>query len=236
MSSRSGDWEPPRSALSRTIAPEIRDDRFSETIRRIAATPGVHRMLEIGSSSGDGSTQAFVAGALDNPGPVELHCIEVSRPRFEELVRRHGHHDFVHCHNVSSVRLDRFATEGDIARFCRGFKPWLRRRGLRTQLRWLAQDVEYVRNTGGSRDGIREIKEAYGIDRFDAVLIDGSEFTGSAILDDVYGATFLLLDDIRSFKNHDNYRRLRADDTYEMIERTWWLRNGYAVFRRRGAL
>lgn len=224
------------SKLDRPIEAEIRDDPLSAAIRRIAALPTVRTILEVGSSSGDGSTDAFVEGALRNPeGPPALHCMELSGPRFDRLVARHGGRDFVHCHRLSSVRLERFATPADIARFCAGFRPWLRRRSPRTYGRWLEEDRSYVAEHGLSRDGIREISERYGIHRFDAVLIDGSEFTGQAILEDVYGSRYLILDDIRALKNHGNYARLRRDPDYEMIDRSWMLRNGYAVFRRRGA-
>ena len=69
-------------------------------------------------------------------------------------------------------------------------------------------------------DGIRAVKEEHGIDTFDAALLDGSEFAGPAVLEDVYGATWLVLDDIRSIKNHANYTRLRGDDAYTMTERS----------------
>ena len=85
---------------------------------------------------------------------------------------------------------------------------------------------------GLSTPGIRQVREANKIDLFDAVLIDGSEFTGPADLDEVYGARFLLLDDIKTYKNYDNYRRLRRDPAYRLLSRSWWLRNGFAVFSR----
>jgi hypothetical protein len=195
----------------------------------------VRTILEIGSSSGDGSTDAFVAGALENPaGPPTLHCIELSRERFTRLVARHGARDFVHCHRVSSVRLARFATHEDIDRFCAGFRPWLRRRSRSTYHRWLAQDRAYVEASAAGTDGVRDVAARHGIDRWGAVLIDGSEFTGNALLDDVYGAAWLILDDIRAMKNHANHGRLRRDPAYELAERSWTLRNGYAVFRRTG--
>ncbi len=58
---------PPSSGLDRLIPPEISNDRFYRAIERVAATPGVRTILEIGSSSGAGSTEAWVKGALANP-------------------------------------------------------------------------------------------------------------------------------------------------------------------------
>jgi len=71
------------SGLDRLIAPEIRRDRFARAIETIAATEGVRHILEIGASAGEGSTEAWVRGALRNPHRPTLHCIEVSIPRFD---------------------------------------------------------------------------------------------------------------------------------------------------------
>lgn len=223
---------PPVSALDRLISPEIEGDRFYRAITAVGATSGVREILEIGSSSGAGSTEAWVEGALRNPERPRLHCIEVSRARFAALVERWREHDFVHCYNVSSVPLESFPGEDEVARFHREVRSRLRRTPLPTVLEWLRQDIEYVAENGLSRHGIREIKEQHGIETFDAVLIDGSEFTGSAELEEVYGARFLLLDDARTFKNWENVRRLEADPAYRLVKKSRWPRNGFAIFER----
>src|SRR5262245_55758950 len=86
--------------LDRLIRPEIVRDAFSRAIEDVAATPGVREILEIGSSSGEGSTAAWVRGAERNPTRPRLHCIEVSIERHAALVRRWSDRDFVHCYNV----------------------------------------------------------------------------------------------------------------------------------------
>ena len=65
------------------------------------------------------------------------------------------------------------------------------------------------------------------------VLIDGSEFTDTAELELVYGARFILLDDICTFKNFTSRQRLLNDPNYECIEENLDLRNGYAIFKKR---
>ena len=224
--------EPNRSALDDLIPLEIADDRLYNWIVRIAATPGVRQVLEIGSSSGAGSTEAFVLGALRNPVRPILHCLELSKVRFAALRARYHDREFVRCYNLSSVPLASFPTPGDVEAFRR--RVWTRFRFIRrsTVLTWLQQDVEYVKREGLSTQGIRQVREANKIDFFDAVLIDGSEFTGPADLDEVYGARFLILDDIKTYKNYDNYRRLRRDPGYRLLSRSWWQRNGFAVFSR----
>lgn len=222
------------SELDRLIPPEIKDDRLYRWIMRIAATPGVRTILEIGASSGEGSTEALVLGARGNPEPPEIHCLEVSKPRYEALLERWGDEP-IHAHNVSSVPLDRFPTEEEIDAFRR--RVWTRFRFIprATVMGWLRQDIEYLEQHGLSGEGIRLAREACGVERFDAVLVDGSEFTGPADLDEVYGARFLLLDDVRSFKNYDNHRRLRDDPAYRCLGNSRWRRNGFAVFARRDA-
>lgn len=228
----SGSPRPLGSALESLIPPEVKEDRLSGWIARVSATPGFRHLLDIGASSGAGSTEAFVRGALRNPDRPLVHCIEVSTERFRALLGRYEDYDFVHCYNLSSVPLESFPSPADVDRFRR--RVWTRFRFIRrdTVMSWLRQDVEYVRRSGLSAPGIRQVREEHGIDVFDAVLIDGSEFTGPADLREVYGARFLLLDDIRTFKNYDNHRRLVRDPAYRLRARGRRPRNGFAVFER----
>lgn len=219
------------TSLDRLIPAEIRKDSFYSAIVRVAATPGVRHMLEIGSSGGDGSTEAFIEGALMNPTQPTLHCIEVSDVRYEALRKRHASRPFVQCHHASSVPLEKVASAAEVTEFYHSVPSTLNEYPLKTVLGWLEQDVNYIIEHELDSNGIRGVKNANGLKTFDAVLIDGSEFTGSAELDEVYGASHVLLDDIRTFKNYANFARLSADPDYELIEMSEDLRNGYAVFR-----
>lgn len=218
------------TSLDREIPPEVRDDGLYAAIVRVAATPGVRHMLEIGSSSGAGSTEAFIEGALRNPQRPVLYCLELSEVRYEALKRRHAARPFVRCYHASSVPLESVASADQVADFYRSVPSTLNSYPLQTILRWRDQDVAYIAEHGLGLNGIRMIKEENGVDRFDAVLIDGSEFTGAAELDEVYGANYILLDDTRAFKNHANCARLADDPAYALIEVAEDVRNGYAVF------
>jgi hypothetical protein len=218
------------TSLDQVIPPEIRNDGLYDAIKRVAATPGVQHMLEIGASAGAGSTEAFVVGALLNPTHPTLHCLEMSEVRYEALTRRHASRPFVRCYHASSVPLDRLASAADVAEFYRSVQSPLNEYPIKTVLGWLKQDVRYIVEHGLDWSGIANVKKTNDLSHFDAVLIDGSEFTGSAELDEVYGASHILLDDILTFKNHANYARLSADPAYERTEVSKGLRNGYAVF------
>lgn len=222
------------TTLDQLIPPEIADDAFAAAIEEIGATPGVREILEIGSSTGEGSTAAWVRGILRNPDHPHLHCLEVSDERYAALVERWRAYEFVHCYQLSSVPLERFPSPADVERFF-GDKPErLSQYDLETVLGWLQQDVDYLREHELSSAGIAQVKARHGIETFDAVLIDGSEFTGRAELDEVYGARFLLLDDTETFKNFDNSRRLEADPAYRLVGADPTTRNGFAVYERVG--
>jgi len=221
-------------ALDRLIAPQIKNDRFYRAISEVASRPGVKQILEIGSSSGGGSTEAFVIGALRNPVRPTLYCMEVSVERFQALAVRWKGYDFVKCYNLSSVPLEKFPSEEEVTRFWRDVRSKLGHNRLEKVLGWLRDDIAYLRSHDVSTEGIREIKRLNGIETFDAVLIDGSEFTGIPEMEEVYGARFILLDDTRSYKNLDNAKRLRADPSYRRIRHSYWVRNGWAVFEKIG--
>ena len=222
----------PFSDYDKTIPPEIVDDEFYEVIRSLARTADVRTMLEIGSSNGAGSTRAFVEGLHQNANRPLLFCLELSRPRFAELAARYAADPQVKCYNLTSVPLDRFPTEAEVTSFYRDRKSQLNRIPLREVLRWLKQDLQYIAHQGASVNGIEIIKNENGVDAFGMVLIDGSEFSGAPELDEVYGAEYILLDDIGTFKNLGNYERLVADPRYKLRASNSTLRNGYAVFER----
>lgn len=217
--------------LDRLIPPEIRSDGLYAAIVRVAATPSVRQMLEIGASGGEGSTEAFIEGALRNPTHPTLHSIEISDVRYEALRKRHASRVFVRCYQTSSVPLEKVASAAEVTHFYHSVQSALNDYPLKTVLGWLEQDVRYIKEHGLDSNGIRDVKNMNGLTVFDAVLIDGSEFTGRAELDEVYGASYILLDDIRAFKNYANFARLSADPAYSLVEVSEHVRNGYAVFR-----
>ncbi len=221
------------SELDFIIPPEIKNDDFYFAIYRIAKNEPVKTILEIGSSSGEGSTEAFVRGIFENPEKPSLFCMELSAPRFQALQNRYRDNSQVVCYNVSSIPLELFPSETDVLDFMRTKRSNLS--GLPEDLiiGWLRQDIEYVTSAKVPTNGIEMIKNDRGLECFDVVLIDGSEFTGFQELNLVYGAKFILLDDICCFKNYYSFQKLSADSSYELIEKNESLRNGYAIFKKR---
>jgi glycosyltransferase involved in cell wall biosynthesis len=220
------------SVLDVIIPGEIRNDSFYDALRELAASPEVRTILEIGSSAGGGSTEAFVAGLKGRSEPADLFCMEISETRFELLRDTYKKLSFVHCFNVSSVPVADFPSHDTVGRFWDSVQSGLRAYPKTTVMGWLDADLDYVKRHGFDSNGIQLIKAERGVERFDVVLIDGSEFTGEAELRHVYGARYIALDDINTFKNWSNYFRLKDDPGYELMAEDRSVRNGYCIFKR----
>jgi glycosyltransferase involved in cell wall biosynthesis/predicted O-methyltransferase YrrM len=220
------------SELDFLIPPEIKNDEFYAIIQQLARTEDIQTVLEIGSSSGGGSTEAFVTGLRDNPNQPKLFCMEVSQTRFAELNKRYERESFVKCYNVSSVAIEEFPDRSEVIEFHENTTGNLKAYPLERVLGWLQQDIEYVKNSGVSANGIRQVKQDNQIEHFDLVLIDGSEFTGISELKEVYGSKFILLDDITTFKNYKNHQQLLQDPNYMLIGENATTRNGYSIFKK----
>lgn len=221
------------SELDRIIPPEISNDELYRVIQRLSAEAPLRHILEIGSSAGGGSTEAFVQGIMQNPSQPKLHCMEISGARFDALQSRYASNPDICCLRASSVGLEQFPSEKELELFYRFVPTALNNYPLDMVLGWLRQDIAYLKENEIPEHGIRLIREQYGIDTFDMVLIDGSEFLGRAELEEVYGAHIILLDDINGFKNYHNYQRLSGDPRYFIALENHALRNGFAVFFRR---
>lgn len=212
------------------IPPEISNDEFYFKIMELSKSENIQTILEIGSSSGNGSTEAFVLGMRENPNHPTLFCMEISETRFDNLKKRYEDNPSVSCYRASSVPLNAFPSKQTLASFVATTSSNLP--DLSIVYEWLDQDIEYVKNANVPENGIELIKSDNHIEVFDMVLIDGSEFTGAAEFEHIYGAKWILLDDIRSFKNYWNHQRLLSDYSYELIFENPSLRNGYSIFRK----
>jgi glycosyltransferase involved in cell wall biosynthesis len=221
------------SELNSLIPPEISGDALYDLIKKLAATEPLTSVLQIGPSAGGGSTEAFVSGLAQNQGNPKLFCVEVSKVRFEKLRETYASYPFVHCYNLSSVAVTEFPNPDEVRRFYTEVDSGLRKFPLDQVLGWLEQDIAYVRDSGVEAGAVDAIKAEHGIDVFDMVLVDGSEFTGEVEYAKVRGAMLILLDDTNTFKCWRVREQLLADPMYDVIADDQTLRNGYSAFRRR---
>jgi hypothetical protein len=224
--------------LNQLIPPEIKNDEFYFLLHRIAGRPHLRTFLEIGSSSGEGSTEALVTGLRGRPdrADVRLFCLEVSRERFGKLQATYVGDAFVRPYNVSSIGAHQFPSAETVSHFYGTVRTALNNYPLPMVLGWLKDDIDYIRASGRASgldmDGIEMIKRENQISLFDFVLIDGSEFTGEREFYTVGGARVIACDDINAFKCFNVYQMLRANPLYRLVAENPRLRNGYAVFER----
>jgi hypothetical protein len=221
--------------MENIIQPEILNDEFHATLKKYAERQDLKTFLEIGSSSGGGSTDAFVTGIKQRSdiSDVRLFCMEVSRTRFKALATHYASEDFVRCYNISSIAADDFPSENEVINFFNSTKTTLNNYPLETVLGWLKTDIKYVKESGSDTNGIKLIKKANHIKDFDMVLIDGSEFTGERELNLTNGAKVIALDDVNAFKCWNAYQILLNTTHYKLAEHDFSLRNGYAFFEKK---
>lgn len=221
--------------IEQIIQPEILNDEFHATLKKYASRHDLKTFLEIGSSSGGGSTDAFVTGIKHrhDASEVRLFCMEVSRTRFKALANHYAGEDFVRCHNISSVSANELPSNEEVINFYNSTKTTLNNYPIGTVLDWLRQDIEYIKQSGSDVNGINLIKQANHIHNFDMVLIDGSEFTGERELYHTSGAKVIALDDVNAFKCWNAYQILLHTTHYELKEHNFSLRNGYAIFEKK---
>jgi hypothetical protein len=220
--------------LDQLMPGEILRDSFAAAIYEICRREPCAHVLEIGSANGDGSTEAFVAGLSENPRHPQLYCLEVSEARLLALRQRYRPCNFLRALHVSSVALDKFPNAEQVTHFYNTTRTHLNLYPLERVLGWLERDRQYlIDHPAINLDGIELLKREPGVEAFDVVLIDGSEFAGEADLNAAYGAGVVMLDDINAHKNWRNFHRLKNDAAYQVFDCDWNLRNGYAIFKKR---
>lgn len=221
-------------AITDIIPPEVKNDPFYDTLITLSENGNIRTFLEIGSSSGEGSTEAIVKGIRrrNDQQLVRMFCMELSRPRFIRLTNNYFNDTFVKTYNLSSISLKEFPTKEEVTYFYNHTQTNLNNFTLDMVLGWLDQDIQYIKDVCLDYNGIEFIKKSNHLEYFDMVLIDGSEFTGERELYATIGAKFIALDDINTYKSFNCYKLLSAHVNYKLVAQDLTVRNGFAIFQR----
>lgn len=193
-------------------------------------------ILEIGSANGLGSTQAFIKGIKESEiiEKCTLYCIEAEFNRFYELSANTEPYKFIVNINASSVPLNQYMTPDDIDNFMSNHNTEfniIKYFNPETVKQWLRDEIEMIKNNNISLKGIHRAIELNRSDVFDIVFIDGSAFTGVADFKKIYGSNLIIMDDVLDIKCWEPMRLLDGDKSYNVIEKNFNYRNGYAAFR-----
>lgn len=218
-------------SLNEIIPPEIVNDELAEWLTKLAQRPDIRTILEIGSSSGEGSTKAIVDGMCEAEQEQELFCIEMSPVRFEALRARYMTLPWVHCFQGSSVPINEYMEPSDVHKFYGGVLCNLQKYPLATVLDWLKEDLKACAACE-DHNVINTIRAKHDIATWDMAVLDGSAFTGFEEYCSVYGARIIVLDDVNDIKHHASYEDLKTDISYRTLSVNLNLRNGYAIFER----
>ena len=212
-----------------------------ETLVGLSSLPEVKRVIEVGSTNGRGSTVALREGLERNSNfpDVRLFCIEAVKKMFDELTRTKAR--YMKCYRVCSSPPEEHYTDEEIRRFFEEDWPKLmfecpaQRQTPSWHIRERDRYIAYFLQEGLPLDGINLIKEEYQIRNFDLAFVDGGTYSGSADAKRVYGAKYLVLDDIYTLKCTWIFRELRKDPAYEMIMHKEMGNShcGYAAFRKK---
>ncbi|HEY3432097.1 MAG TPA: hypothetical protein VGK09_06070 [Rhodocyclaceae bacterium] len=207
----------------------------------LAEKTEIKHVLEIGAAADLKLTDILVEHLGRNEKQPQLYCLEMAESAHAALVQRYGDKGFVHCLQASTVPLEAFPSEEDVAHFYQNTPDRLKGYPLETILQWLRNDVAQMRQTSIESNGIRSAQGKAGVDNFDMVFIDGREFTGFAEMALLKGANILILGCTRTFKNQQSLKDLSQDPEYDLLFSAPELGNGYAgfvkkLFREQGGL
>lgn len=216
------------------IAPQVNDE-FAAAIARVLEDDSVNSIIEVGASSGGGSTQVIIDKVLKRKQAknLKLYLIEVSPMRSEVLKKIYEHLNFVEVINKSTVTPSDHVTPRWLLEFNQRNSTILRNRSIFKPLRWLRQDIKFLQENPvlWNPTAFEAISGELGSHEVDFALIDGG-FCGLMDTQKVLGARYIALDDINDPKNYDSYNLLQSDNRYQLVDSNFGYRNGYAVFKR----
>jgi hypothetical protein len=211
------------------IAPEIYNDELFYNIIDLVRKHKPKSVLEIGSSTGLGSTQAFIRAISTDNLETKVCCIESMRERYAQLVRNTSEYKFIKCILASSVSSNEFLSKEEVTKFLKEHRNLkVSQYRIDRVLRWLSEDLEVIQNI--PQDGITQAIRYFG--HPEMVLIDGSTFSGYAEYKKIISSKIIILDDIMGIKNWHSYHNLLRRSEYSIIAENKQLRNGYAIFIR----
>lgn len=213
-----------------------------ETLVDLSSRPDVRTVIEIGSTDGRGSTMALREGLEKNPNfpDVKLFCVEAVKQMYMVLARTRT--PYMKCYRVCSSPPVEHYSDKEIEKFFREDFPLnpFECQAQRQEAGWHKRERDrynaYFLKEGLPLDGVNLIKNNNKLTTFDLAFVDGGTYSGRSDLRRVYGAKYLVLDDIHTLKCMWVFRELEQDKNYEKIMHFPCTEShfGYAAFQRVG--
>lgn len=227
-------------SYKKIIPAEIQGGQFFELIKDIVKRPEIKTILEIGSSSGEGSTRAILESLALLPSDYkQVHCLEISAERHLKLEEYLKSDNRFKAHRLSSITPEDFPDFEAVSNFYINIESKLNKYEIDTVRSWYEKDISYIYanpeltpmdSNGVKIGGISWIKKKYGISEFDFVLIDGGEFTGFEEFMEIRSSIYIALDDTQTFKSWKVRESLLSNSEYRLIAENLNERNGWSIF------
>ena len=154
--------------------------------------------LDIGAWDGTGATECFINAMKDFP-EKSLTCLEIDKTKFNNLVKNVKKYTWVKCHNRSSINCNKLIDLGFNRIWYSLFNPLINLPDVKeeTVQQWYNEDVQLMQKYPYGY--LEEDKTIY-----DAVLIDGGEFSGYFEFELLKNRTnvFFLDDTFRAYKTN----------------------------------
>ena len=217
------------------LAANMLADPFYATLCMLAVRPDLKTFLDIGGDEGFAGGHALAEAVLaraDMAG-VTVFCLERRAAACEALKARHAAHPQVHVWHLPSVAPEEYPSDQAVTYFYQTATTTLNTQRIDQVIARLRQDRDQLRLARLTEGGIERVKAASGIQQFDLVVIDGSEFTGEAELLHCLGARVIVLNGVNAHRCFNAYRMLASHIAYQLVQQNLQLRTGYAVFERR---
>lgn len=239
--------------LYNIIPPEIKNDELSFFITDIVLNNNnIKNILEIGASSGMGSTRSILNGIKHKDEDMRIFCLEASVERCKEFRNNYNNVFYSHFGNIYlfaikeniQLYLYNYATMGyltdkRIETFYNNFNTNLNKYPLDQVFSWKQEELNYIIKNKIPVFGIENIICHNICKPFDMVIFDGSAFTGEADYNAVIKNNFpdwIILDDINDIKNYAVNTLISLNNNYEIYAINTLLRNGYAIYKKKGIL
>ncbi|EFC48261.1 glycosyl transferase [Naegleria gruberi] len=176
---------------------------FGKALNKLAKQDDVNTVLEIGTWFGGGSTQCIAKGLKESGSHKRLYTLELYEPAWQYARKTYSHMP-IYFILGGTVPTDKYLAPDEIPHKDDHFKLYYQR------------DIEL------SKKNIPWLMPLCLATRFDAVLIDGNEYTGWAeyeIVNDHCKPKYLMLHDVGTLKTNKIEKVIKQGGTvWELID------------------
>jgi hypothetical protein len=185
----------------------------------------IKSVIEIGSGSGNGSTQCFIESLKTNGDDIKLYCFEPQPEWFKDLVENTKQYSWITCYNNSAINYDDFLIKDYYNDFWNSdFNHVKNIENPEYRKKWYDEDITFFKNEKESV--LPKIKA-------ECVLIDGCEFSGYSEYKKLNSSVnYIILDDCFSaFKTKQIYLELIENENWILLDKGIE-RNGWSIFKK----